>query len=316
MIVRRFLVLAGFSMASCALQAETLLLTGEVFSRQAQEIIVPLTTNWNVAISKMAPEGSYVDAGDVVVQFDGTAAARQLEQQEETARGEEAKTKRDVARLDKELVQARFRYQQAVVGEGLARMKAETPEDFIGALEYAENQLAHERAIKEVDDASNHLEGREKALRDRRQEAGLEKQKQKVVRDWWENTLGNYTITAQQPGYMIYGQHPWTRAKFQEGDNVQASFKIAQVANTDDLSILVYINSVDRPEVSVGQAVTITMDALPQHPMRGEIESVSDSSSKRQEWGKAAYFEMVVSFEGAGDISLLPGMSALVEVAL
>ena len=52
------------------------MLTGEVFSLRAQEIIVPLTTNWQARISQMVPEGSLVRAGEVVVEFDGTEAAR------------------------------------------------------------------------------------------------------------------------------------------------------------------------------------------------------------------------------------------------
>ena len=37
-------------------QERDLLFTGEVFSRQAQEIVVPLTNNWRANISKIVPE--------------------------------------------------------------------------------------------------------------------------------------------------------------------------------------------------------------------------------------------------------------------
>ena len=77
------------------------LFTGEVFSRQAQDIIVPLTTNWQAGISKMVEEGAAVKPGDVVVEFDGAEAARQLEQQRETARAALATTERDLAKLEK-----------------------------------------------------------------------------------------------------------------------------------------------------------------------------------------------------------------------
>ena len=67
-----------------------------------------MTNNWNSRISEMVPEGSFVETGDLVVEFDGTEAARQLEQQRETARTEQARTERDLARLEKELAQASF----------------------------------------------------------------------------------------------------------------------------------------------------------------------------------------------------------------
>src|SRR5210317_786295 len=65
---------------------QDLLFTGEVFSRQAQEVFVPLTNNWQARISMMVPEGTQVQVGDRVVEFDGSEAARQLEQQLENQR--------------------------------------------------------------------------------------------------------------------------------------------------------------------------------------------------------------------------------------
>jgi len=129
-----------------------LLLTGEVYSRKAQEIIVPLTTNWQARISKMLEEGAAAKPGDVVVEFDGAEAASQLEQNRETARAELAKTERDLAKLEKEFLQASFALEMAELTLELAELKAETPEGLIGAIEYAENQLALESAKKALED--------------------------------------------------------------------------------------------------------------------------------------------------------------------
>src|SRR6187402_476140 len=151
--VGRASLAAGFlaalaGLCSPAATADTFLLTGEVFSRQAQEIIVPLTTNMQARISVMTPEGSFVQTGEVVVEFDGSEAARQLETERETSRTELARTDRDLALLEKELVQAQFQLQRARTNLKRTSMKAEIPADLIGALEHAENQLAREQAIK------------------------------------------------------------------------------------------------------------------------------------------------------------------------
>ena len=142
MAVALALLIAG----SATAESPPPLITGEVFSRQAQQVIVPMTNNSQTLISKLVPEGSYVETGAVVVEFDGTEAARQLEQQREVIRTEQARTDRDLARLAKELEQARYRFQQAQVDLELATLKSEVPEGVIGAIEYAENQLAFEEA--------------------------------------------------------------------------------------------------------------------------------------------------------------------------
>ena len=291
-----------------------ILLTGEVFSRKAQEIVVPLTSSWRAQISRLAPEGSFVEAGDVVVEFDGTEAARAIEQHRETVRTEQARTERDLARLDKELAQSQFQLRQAEVVLELAALKAEIPETLIGAIEHSENQLARQEAVKALEDARKQLEDRRKSLTERQRQAGLDERKNELQAEWWSEMLESFTVTAEQDGYVIYGNHPWTRAKIQEGDTVRTSFKVAQVADTRDLAIRVWINAIDRPRVTAGEAVTIVLDAIPETELSGTIESISDSGSKRQEWGGAIYFEGQVQFKASLPEGLLPGMSALVEV--
>lgn len=308
-------VLCGLLAAGGVTAQETPpMLSGEVFSLQAQEIIVPLTTNWQSRISRMVPEGSFVESGALVVEFDGTEAARQLEQQREATRTEQARTERDLARLQKELAQADYQLKIAEVDLELATLKAEIPEGVIGRIDFAENQLALEEATNALENARKQLDDRRKRLRERQEQAALDEQKLAVQEAWWAQMLESFTIEAAQSGYVIYGSHPWTRAKFQEGDSVRTSFRVAQVADTENLAVRLWVNGVDRPHVAEGDRVRVRLDALPGEVFDGRITALSDSGSKRQEWGKADYYEGVVTLDGGGDSALLPGMSALIEV--
>jgi len=308
-------LLAGWLLLPLAALAQNndMLLTGEVFSQQAQEIFVPLTNNWQARISMMLPEGSQVERGDVVVEFDGSEVARQLEQQLVTQRTELARTERDIAKIEKELVEAEFRVKQAGVSLELATLKADLPEGLIGGLEYSENILNLEKSIKAVDDAEEQLKDKQQSVRERDRQADLDRQKGDNQVELWNQMLESFVIKATQPGFIIYGKHPWNRTKFQEGDTVQTSFRVAQIADTSELAIRVWINSIDRPRIKTGAPVNIMLDALPGLELKGRLESVSDSGSKRKEWGKALYYEGVVLFESADRPQLLPGMSVLVE---
>ena len=290
------------------------LLTGEVYSRQAQYIIVPLTSNWRATISMMVEEGQQVQPGDLVVEFDGSEASRQLEQQREAMLAETAKTERDLARLDKEHVQASYALRLAQVELDLAEIRAEIPEGVIGSLEHADNQLAAEQARKALQDAQKQLADKKQSLAERKRQADLDDQKAELTVAWWDEMLETFSVEATQSGYVIHGLHPWTRVKFQEGDAVMTSFKIAQVADTSDLAIRVWVNSVDRPHLEAGAPVNIIFDALPGRSLSGRLDSITESGAKRTEWGSAVYFEGSVSFDGDLVPELLPGMSALVEV--
>ena len=297
-------------------QDQDLLLTGEVFSQQAQEIFVPLTNNWQARISMMLPEGTQVRTGDVAVEFDGSEVARQLEQQLEAQRTAQAKTERDIAKLEKELVGAEFQLKQARVALELATLKAGIPEGLIGGLEYSENLLTKEKAIKSVEDATEQLKDKQQSIAELDHRAELDRQKGENQVELWNQMLASFTVYAAQPGFIIYGKHPWNRTKFQEGDTVRTSFRVAQIADTSDLAIKVWINSIDRPRVKAGTKVNIMLDALPGLELGGSLDAVSDSGARRMEWGGALYYEAVVLFESAQVPSLLPGMSALVEPLL
>jgi multidrug resistance efflux pump len=251
-----------------------------------------------------------------VVEFDGSEVARQLEQQLVTQRTEQARTERDIAKIEKELVEAEFRLKQAGVSLELATLKADLPEGLIGGLEYSENILDHEKAIKAVEDAEELLKDKQQSAREKDRQASLDQQKAKNQIEFWNQMLESFVVKAAQPGCIIYGKHPWNRTKFQEGDSVRTSFRVAQIADTSELAIRVWINSIDRPRIKIGAAVNIMLDALPGLELNGRLESVSDSGSKRPEWGKALYYEGVVLFELANRPQLLPGMSALVEPSL
>jgi len=195
----------------------------------------------------------------------------------------------------------------------LANLKADIPQGLVGGLEFAENKLVKERAIKSVEDADQQLRDKQKSMLDRRQQAALDIQKGENQVKLWNQMLSSFTIYAAQPGFVIYGKHPWSRTKFQEGDTVRTSFRVAQIADTSELAIKVWINSIDRPRVKAGIKVSILLDALPELELSGFLDAISDSGARRMEWGGALYYEGIVLFESAHVPDLLPGMSALVE---
>lgn len=310
------IILAGLLPVSAISQEARLLFTGEVFSQQAQEIFVPLTNNWQARISKLKPEGAKLEVGDVAVEFDGAEAARQLEQLEEKQRTDQAKTERDLAKLEQELMNAEYQLKQSLVTLELATLKADIPEGLIGSLEYSENQLNKEKAIKAQQGAAELLKDKRQSLRDRQAQAALDEKKATSQIELWNEMLESFVIAAKQPGYIIYGRHPWTRTKFEEGDTVRTSFRVAQIADTSDLAVKVWINSIDRPGVKSDIAVNIMLDALPGEAFSGRLQAISDSGQKRGEWGEGLYYEAIVIFDSKPKADMLPGMSVLVEPVL
>ena len=289
------------------------LLSGEIFSENAQLIFVPVTENWNTRISWFAPEGSLVKAGEPVVKFDGSSVQAQLDQQREQHRAQTATQKRERLTAEKQLLEARFQLRQAERDLALAEIDAAVPEQFLGKLTHAENQLKLEQSSTARQDAAKLVADKQEALTNLEKRHQLDAQKRALARDWLEQQLQNLTVDAQRAGYVLYESHPWSGAKVQLGDTVQTGFKVAQVADTQALAVRVWINGVDQPHITAPAAVRITFDAFPDKPVSGELRSISAAGERKAAWGDALYFTGDVSLSATAD-ALVPGMSALVAV--
>ncbi|MEM9302368.1 MAG: HlyD family efflux transporter periplasmic adaptor subunit, partial [Pseudomonadota bacterium] len=200
------------------------------------------------------------------------------------------------------------------VEQDVAAMEADVPAEFVGELEHAENQLALERAEnltvqygKAVEDIREKLAERERTLKlDRNLKL------QRIERA--ENMLTSFEIRASQPGFMIYGSHPWMGNKFSTGDTVNTGWEIARVADDGTVLVIAWINEVDAPRVEAGSEVLVRFDALPDAEVTGVLELLGTAPEEKADWGRAAYHRAEIRLRRLPEGVLLPGMSALIEV--
>ena len=297
-----------------AAPAETLLITGQVESMSSQHVVTPLTTNFQAKISYLVDEGERVEPGDVVARFDGTAVESQLRAAREELDQIVAQGERDVAQLRIAVAEAEIEFARAVVERDVAQMEAQVPAQFIGDLEYEENQLALERTENARGQSEQALAAARSRLDERLRGIDLEAgaKRERIAR--WERMLQSFEIVATQPGFVIHGSHPWMRNKFQVGDNVQTGWNVATVADDAVLHVVAWINEVDAPHVRAGTPVTVRFDAVPSLVVDAVLGTVSTAPEPKPDWGSGAYHRADVALSGVPAETLLPGMSALIEV--
>ncbi len=293
--------------------AEQLLITGEVESTRSQYVISPQTTSWRTQITFLAKEGQRVQPGDLVMQVDGASIeTRQRTAEDDLARFE-ATAKRDLANLTLALNQAELELSRAQIEQRIAAMKAEVPADFIGELEYQENQLTLERSVRSVEKASEAQRNASTRLGEKRAEVELEQQHRRERLGLWDKMLQGVQIRAEQPGFVLHRQHPWTGSKYQTGDQVQTSWEIAAVADDQDLHVVAWINAIDVPRITAEQTVEVFFDALPERKIDGQLISIPEAGQSKPQWGKGLYHKAIVAIDHT-QLALLPGMSALITV--
>ncbi len=288
--------------------------TGVVESSQTQVINMPQVRGWQGKIAEMIDEGTYVEEGDFLVRIDGSEVDSTIESKVEQLDVFKASAKRDMIQIDIDLNNTNLAFEKAQVDRKVAQLKADVPVNFIGELEYKERQLALKKAIKNLSEAENEL----KAIKQKKREKLLEvklglEQKQKDLA-YWQGQLQALNIKATQSGYVIYAAHPWTGSKYQAGDQANSGMEIMKVSKKQNMRVKAWVNAIDIPKITEGKAVKVSFDALPNVQVNGEIIEISSGGRDKKDWGDGLYYEIEVNLNGADDIELLPGMSALINL--
>jgi len=294
--------------------AEKIYITGELESKNTQQILMPLVPTFNGKISEMASEGNYVNKGDFLVRIDGASLDSQVETQKEQLDSYKATAKKNAVEFEIKLNTAEINFESTKINFEIAKMKAETPLDFIGELKYKQNQLTLKNSEKAYKKAVKDLAEQKKVIAISKKEVMLGTDSKQKKLEYLESTLKNFTIVANQEGYVVYSTHPWTGEKFQEGDQAQSGFRLMSVSQNNDMQVVASINAIDIPRLSINQMAKIKFDAFLDKSYQGKIVKISSGGSDKKVWGDALYYQATIEISEQVPKNLLIGMSAQVSI--
>jgi multidrug efflux pump subunit AcrA (membrane-fusion protein) len=299
----------------CAAAHAAPLLTGVVEDISGQTIEMPsLPGSWQRQIAWMAPEGSQVEVGDLVVRIE----PGDLVAQEEQTRTDLEKTRLSAARRIDELklilLDAETELARAESAVRLAEFDAVIPVTTIPKLDYERYQLTLETAQKALVRAQAEVLNRQAELRDVEAETALEINKAESLYERISDALGATEMHAEKAGFIIYGENPWTGRKVFPGETLYASFHIATVASREDLQLRFWVHEADFLDVRLGRRVQVTPDAQGLPPFDAEITWLSSQAEEKEDWGDGGYFEAYARPVGEVPPGIAPGMSVMGRV--
>jgi hypothetical protein len=260
---------------------------------------------WEYKIADLAPEGRSVPAGTPVVRFDTAELERQL--LEKSAERDSAE--QEIAKKRTELALARGEAEvalaEAEARQRKAALEAQVPPELSSRseLEGAKADLA--LADKEVAYRRErlHQEARSGAaelgaLSDKRDRAAAR------LREV-QQSIEKMTVRAPRAGTVIYVADRNGQKK-RIGDSCWQMQKVVELPDLGRMSARGEVSEADVGRLAVGQKVRIALDALPDLPVVGRLDSVD--RAVREERGKERSEGKVIAL----DVSLpgaLPGTS-------
>lgn len=241
----------------------------------------PLRDVWSFKISMLAPEGSEVKQGQPVLAFDVSELQRRLE--EKSAEADEARKQIEKERGDLALKKEgeRLRLAEAEARLRKGALKLEAP---------AEIQVIHERKATEIEHAVSLREA--KAIRSRLSSLeraatariALLESRQREAESIVERTQASMramTLKAPTDGTVIYVTN-WRGEKKKIGDSAWKQEKIVEIPDLAKMKGEGEVDEVDAGRVTVGQRVTLRLDAHPDEEFQGTIRTAGRTVQRKK----------------------------------
>jgi HlyD family secretion protein len=308
---------ANRTSSSASLPGQILRLKGTTEAVQSRAILAPLLAGQQVGtltIIRMAPAGTKIKKGDLLVEFDRQAQMRdfvdkqadygklvdQVAEEQAKENAARAKDETELKAAEDNLRKTELEIQKAEI---VSRIDAEKNQENLDEAKATFEQLRETFDLKRkaAQAAIRILE----IQRDRTQQTMLHAQANADLMQIHSPLDGVVVLNT------IWKQG--TMGEVQEGDQVRPGVPFMQVVNPAAMQVRVLANQEDYPSLRVGQTAKVRMDAYPELVFPARLDQVAPIGEGGDFSSKLRSFVVIVSIEG-NDPKLMPDLSAAVDV--
>lgn len=286
--------------------------TGEIEDGEAQQVEMPrLPGSFHRAIEWMAPEGTEVKPGDLILQLDPGDLMSQLETAEIRIDEERTSIESQMKQHELRIFDAETSLYSAESQLTIAELNALVPQETVPALTYERNRLsllnatnALKRSIKSLEDVI--------AARDDYIPLSTARMTQTInEKDRLEKALEQTNIYAEQPGLVIYAEAPYSGLKIFPGETYSAGTLLLIVASKEVLQFRFWVHETDVRKIELGDEVMVRPDAAGSEFVSSNVTWISSQASQREDWSDSGYFEVVTKPNQLIPDGFIPGMSIM-----
>ena len=291
--------------------------TGEVRASKNQTITAPASSRRmsNLQIVDMIPEGTTVEKGDVLIQFDTNEMEDLINQREESLQSleenlekleaQQASTMED---YNADLETINNNYELANLTFENMRYESENKRQE-AKLQYDNAKLNYDAQITRIEnqkiinrvDKNNRLRQIEESKNDL---------------EWAKAQLKRLTVTAPSPGLVVYKEtfSVGTFEKVEIGDNVFPQQPLIELPDLTEIQVKMRVNEIDVDKYEKGQEVNVTLDAYPEELFTGIVTEISPLVEGYVQ--NIRLFNIIMTLKEKNNPMLRPGFTARAEIVL
>lgn len=294
-------------------QAGTLRIDGEVYARRTSTLPGPsIDRQWNFTITQLAPDGTPVKKGDIVLSFDTSQVVKTLSQKQ----SELEEKQRALEKLDLEL-QERARNERLAVAEATAqvekaRRKTGQPAELIAGIEYRKLVIARGQAEEKATLAA--LRQRLAAAQRHQERRLLLSEVAQLQADVARSqaAIASLQVRAARDGVMMHRSN-WQREKFDVGSEVYRGQTVAEIPDVSALAVRAQLPEREFGRVAVGTRARIILEGSAGSSRTGKIASIGRAVRSKSQVQPIPVVDVEIALD-AGSAALKPGQAVRVEL--
>ncbi|MCH7838962.1 MAG: efflux RND transporter periplasmic adaptor subunit, partial [Planctomycetes bacterium] len=211
-----------------------------------------------------------------------------------------------------------FAHSKAIWELEKARKAKDVLEHYTHVAELRQRESDYEEAIKELErDRKNaiaeetkkirHLEGKKKELEINREQLAKSREQKE-----------NCRIIAPASGFVVYYSESWRWGndnQIKEGASVFERQILLQLPDTSEMEVIARIHEAKMDKVSVGQAVVIEVEGIPDRQFTGKITKIAALADTQNRWlnPDLKEYETEITLDPT-DVPLKPGVTAHAKI--
>ena len=290
---------------------------GELTARRSVQIIAPVNVP-DLQIVWLAPAGSDVLPGQVVIRFDPSAAKQQI--REHTAAMRAAQANLDQAMAQGRIAAEKDKLDLATAQYDLEKARLEASKlAIVSVIQGEESKIDSglaETKLK-VQEATNHMHFKS----DEAKIASLTRLRDQETRelDITNHQLAEMEVKSPGKGIITYLNNyaqGWMNAQaYKVGDHAPPGSGLAEIPDLATIEMESKVEEVDRGRITVNDAVLVHIDAFPEKTWNAKLTSVSPLTEQNWEWPPTRNFKSYAALDQP-DKRLRPGMNASADVVI
>jgi HlyD family secretion protein len=297
--------------------------TGELRASHSEMMTAPPIGGGALQLTHLLHTGVAVKKGDLVMEFDPSEQHYKLEQSHSEllqAEQEITKAKADAAvgaAADKvALLKARFDVRRAELDV--------QKNELVSAIDARKNELTLEGAKRVLAELEQDVKSRSVSNQASIALAEEKRNKAKLAMDQAQDSINKMRVTAPMDGLIALQKNEnasggmffdgMTLPEYHEGDQVEPGVGVGQVIDPTSMDLSAKVGELERNNIKEGQAVDLTLDAMPGTTFHGMVKTVSANNARRFfDDDTSSKFEVTITLAST-DPRMRPGLTAHILV--